>query len=1294
MLQRLFASLVLVWALTLSPAEASPRKPLVIGSTGQQQQIQPGDTVQTQAATTAGASINLPHGTAPTSPVNGDVWTTTAGTFVRVNGTTIGPLNTGTVQSVTCGTPLTGGSFSVSGTCGIATNGLALSYLAQVGGNSYLGNTSTSTGNVTAYAWPTCTTSDHALHYNPVGGAGVTCDAVGSVASGSNPFFIGVPDIKSGIGAPSASTDPVGSLYMRNDTAELWQQIVANGTVPAIVQATSFAGNSGSFSATPAAGDLLIAYCAGNSAGVPNAGTGWTDSGITDAITAAPGIRLTYKFAVAGESTSQSPCAGINNSSSMVEVSGVTNFTASFETTFSQVSSPLSYVTANSNDLALAFFARNGSQCLTPSGFSQGLSCVAAVQVSTATASQNYPSFSSTASVTYPTGFYKGTLLVLKPAVAGWRKFSWLISVKNAGTTIETSPQTLNCSTGLTCSTDGVGNVTVTNSVTAPVGANPTATAGPTAVNGSATTFMRSDAAPAVQLGSSSQKGIVQVDGTTITAASGVISSTGPTISAGSTGNCVQWTSTTALGNSGSACGAGGGGGTTNNYYAGALTLIGTCTPTATAVCTFSSIPQGYQDLVVVGTGRSTKTGTGTADVKLTLNGDTGSNYAWQRVFGNSGTPVADQSTAQAFIRSGELSTAGDAANYQSQFEIRIPGYAGTTFAKSVLSDYSVVNNSTITALYDIHVSGMWNSTAAVSSLALTLPSDSYATGTTISLYGRGGSNVTVNPQPGLPVISEVVTSGSQSSVTVSSIPSTYRDIKIVVSGRGTTAATSTGLNLTLNGDSGSNYDSERLYSNGTSMGTPANGLAQTSIYFADLVAASATAGVSSTAEMTIYNYAGTTFQKALDGVYQLKNGTAAAGNFFTFKNSGWWRSTSAVTSLTLTPAAGAFQDGTVVTVYGIGGSPTATLPVVPPQLRLTLTSNTPVMNADATAQTTVYATPYQGNILPVGNVMYRTAQISYALNTTAHVSGSLYDFFAYNASGAIALCTGPAWTNSTTRSAAVSQDANNAIWVNTASLTCNLSGGTTTTTIAAGQATYLGTGYMTANGQTGVQFTPAAAGGGSNTIVGLCNAYNTRPIIAVSQDSSGVAYGAATWRALGASNSNRISYLDCLGQTSVLTTMDLHGFTNAAGARYSFGVDRDSTSATPDHFATISTAAGGNVEQSSSVTQGFKPSVGLHFLQAVESGNGTSTGSVATPNPQVTARLEMAFGVEMPGPAGLPTFLLLLPALRRRRSANDNERLIPATRSASQPRFQSGVTAWTYRPCLSPNSTSTGSEP
>lgn len=74
-------------------------------------------------------------------------------------------------------------------------------------------------------------------------------------------------------------------------------------------------------------------------------------------------------------------------------------------------------------------------------------------------------------------------------------------------------------------------------------GANPTGTAGPAAVNGSATTFMRSDGAPAIQKATSGQFGIVEVDGTTITAAGGVITSVGgatganPTATAGPAAN-------------------------------------------------------------------------------------------------------------------------------------------------------------------------------------------------------------------------------------------------------------------------------------------------------------------------------------------------------------------------------------------------------------------------------------------------------------------------------------------------------------------------------------------------------------------------------------------------------------------------------------------------------------------------------------------------------------------------------------------------------------------------------------
>jgi len=47
-----------------------------------------GGILATVASTTTTANLKLPHGAAPTSPVNGDVWTTTAGSFVQINGTT------------------------------------------------------------------------------------------------------------------------------------------------------------------------------------------------------------------------------------------------------------------------------------------------------------------------------------------------------------------------------------------------------------------------------------------------------------------------------------------------------------------------------------------------------------------------------------------------------------------------------------------------------------------------------------------------------------------------------------------------------------------------------------------------------------------------------------------------------------------------------------------------------------------------------------------------------------------------------------------------------------------------------------------------------------------------------------------------------------------------------------------------------------------------------------------------------------------------------------------------------
>lgn len=56
-------------------------------------------TIAMVGAATGYPSANIPHGTAPTSPSNGDMWTTTGGLFVRINGATVGPLSGGSALS-------------------------------------------------------------------------------------------------------------------------------------------------------------------------------------------------------------------------------------------------------------------------------------------------------------------------------------------------------------------------------------------------------------------------------------------------------------------------------------------------------------------------------------------------------------------------------------------------------------------------------------------------------------------------------------------------------------------------------------------------------------------------------------------------------------------------------------------------------------------------------------------------------------------------------------------------------------------------------------------------------------------------------------------------------------------------------------------------------------------------------------------------------------------------------------------------------------------------------------------
>lgn len=168
-----------------------------------------------------------------------------------------------------------------------------------------------------------------------------------------------------------------------------------------------------------------------------------------------------------------------------------------------------------------------------------------------------------------------------------------------------------------------------------------------------------------------------------------------------------------------------------------------------------------------------------------------------------------------------------------------------------------------------------------------------------------------------LHVINETVVTGSvAANIDFTSISGSYRHLQIMMLARGDTAATAVTVNLRFNNDSGSNYDWQRDFAVDAAEDASA-AVAQTSARAGVATAASATSGNPGTSTIWIPNYAGTTFNKSGTGSSMILTSTAASG-FIIEHESFLWRSTAAITRITLTPSAGNWEIGTVATLYGM----------------------------------------------------------------------------------------------------------------------------------------------------------------------------------------------------------------------------------------------------------------------------------------------------------------------------------------------------------------------------------------
>jgi hypothetical protein len=172
-----------------------------------------------------------------------------------------------------------------------------------------------------------------------------------------------------------------------------------------------------------------------------------------------------------------------------------------------------------------------------------------------------------------------------------------------------------------------------------------------------------------------------------------------------------------------------GSGGAVLSSYESIATATGTG---SSGTITFNSIPSTFKHLQIRGIFQPSSY----AGNRIQFNGDTGSNYAWHRLFGESASSASGQSSGGA-TQTAIIPSLGGGANtdetsvaiidildYGSTSKNKTLRFFGGTASSNSLYDYVLVN------------SGLWMSTSAINSISLFVNSVNWTTKTTFALYG------------------------------------------------------------------------------------------------------------------------------------------------------------------------------------------------------------------------------------------------------------------------------------------------------------------------------------------------------------------------------------------------------------------------------------------------------------------------------------------------------------------------------------------------------------------------------
>lgn len=158
-------------------------------------------------------------------------------------------------------------------------------------------------------------------------------------------------------------------------------------------------------------------------------------------------------------------------------------------------------------------------------------------------------------------------------------------------------------------------------------------------------------------------------------------------------------------------------------------------------------------------------------------------------------------------------------------------------------------------------------------------------------------------PTPTYTALANITLGSTDSEIVFSSIPSSFRDLVVVVDG--STSSTGVGVGLRYNGDTGANYSAVIMAGSGSATSASA----PTGSIYSDVMYADNTGRINGIIQ--IIDYSATDKHKTL-----LSRSNQASS--FVLAYTSRWANTAAVTSVTILTATSSFAAGTTLALYGI----------------------------------------------------------------------------------------------------------------------------------------------------------------------------------------------------------------------------------------------------------------------------------------------------------------------------------------------------------------------------------------